>query len=95
MSGMQILSFVALFILPGIISYLIFRPYAGTLKGKLALSAAGLPVLFGFLDTAYFEQPAGMVMVNFLRMVIPTLIIVALLHYIEGRSTFNASIEVR
>jgi hypothetical protein len=61
-------------------SYVLFSPYADTLGGRLAFSAAGFPGLFALLGTATQGQPLGMVPINFVRMAVPTLIVVALLH---------------
>lgn len=76
---------IGFWVLPGVASYVMFHPYADTLKGQLLWSATGFPVLYAILGTAMLGQPFAMVPINFLRVAIPILIVVPLLHYAERR----------
>jgi hypothetical protein len=47
---------VGVWVLPGIVSYGIFRPYADTLKGKVLVNVAAFPVLFAMLGPMIYEE---------------------------------------
>jgi hypothetical protein len=73
----------AIWVLPGLLSYAIFRPFADTLKQKALLSLVAFPVLFAMVGPMLYEQGPDMVPVYFVRWGSYFMATTVVLHYAE------------